>query len=113
MPSPRAAPAVLNDDWRGLRWQQTLALLDKLCVDERLTGDLPPYLNNDTHAHAKDLLRCALRACKENDITEKHDTGSPVCWAVVLAQQAFAWKYGWEQSTEDGARSPYPRARRV
>lgn len=110
MPSPRPPPAVLGDDWRSQRYKQTLALLDKLRDDERLAGDRRPYLDDATHAHAVELLLRALQACEECKITEKHDTASPVLWAVVLAQQAFVavhreGKY-WEQQTEEGARAP-------
>ena len=50
----------------------------------------------DTHAKAVDLLEHALKYCKVGSKTKADAIGSPVLWAILLAQQAHALQHGWE-----------------
>ena len=47
----------------------------------------------NTRAKADALLEKAVGSCK--DETKDKPTGSPVLWAILLAQQAHALTYGW------------------
>ena len=79
------------------RLHQTPQLLDWM-ADGSLRGGvkfLARVHGEDTHAEAEKLLKHALKYCKKYERTKADPIGSPVLWAILLAQQAHALQYGW------------------
>jgi hypothetical protein len=94
---PPAPPANLDVRWMADRLHHVGHFIDGM-ADGSLPGGikfLSKAHGENTHAKAGELLNHALEYCKKYERTKADPIGSPVLWAILLAQQAHALQYGW------------------
>ena len=90
---PPPPPEKLGKQWMADRLHQADQLLDWM-ADGSLRGGvrfLSRAHGEDTRATAQELLEKAVGSCRYE--MDDNATGSPVLWAILLAQQAHALQY--------------------
>jgi hypothetical protein len=89
-------PKTLDEKWMADRLHQTRHFFDWM-ADGSLPGGvkfLSKAHGEDTRTKAQELLEKAVCSCAGKMDNEK--AGSPVLWAILLAQQAHALQHRWE-----------------
>ena len=93
---PPPKPKKLSEKWMADRLNQTRQFFDWM-TDGSLPGGvrfLSRAHGEDTRATAQELLEKAVGSCRYE--MDDNAIGSPVLWAILLAQQAHALQHGWE-----------------